>query len=381
MTGRSRFGLFVGRYFGIKFYLDYSWFLIAAVVTYELSADLFPASLPGHSQPLYFTMGVLGALAFFLSILLHELGHSLVSQRCGIPVPRITLLFIGGIAEISREPDTARAELKIAIAGPAVSILLALLYAGGALVSYLAHWNAASIVFQWLAFVNVSLVVFNAIPGYPLDGGRVLRAIIWARTGKLRKATFITTRIGVAFSWLLISLGIVFLFQGWWNFFVFLLIGIFLKSAAETGYTNTLYHEVLGGVRVGDIMTRNPVCIPVHTPLNIVVDDFFLTKNHVAYPVVGPEGDFRGLLRLEYLKELPREKWPYTTAGDLAATHETSGAVIDAGQTAEQGMRRLLAAGQGRLAVLDSGRVAGIITRDDILHFIAIHTELGKDEG
>jgi Zn-dependent protease len=381
MIGRSRFGLFVGRYFGIKFYLDYSWFLIAAVVTYELAADLFPASLPGHSRALYLSMGVVAALIFFLSILLHELGHSLVSQRCGIPVPRITLLFIGGIAEISREPDTARAELKIAAGGPAVSIFLALLYAAGALVSWLLHWSAASIVLQWLVLVNLSLVLFNAIPGYPLDGGRILRAIIWARTGNLRKATFITTRIGVGFSWLLIGLGIVFLFQGWWNFFVFLLIGIFLKSAAETGYTNTLYHELLNGVRVGDIMTRGPACIPAHTPLNIVVDDFFLSHNHVAYPVIGPEGDFRGLLRLEYLKEMPREKWPYTTAGDLAAIHETSGAAIDATQPAEQAMRRLLAANQGRLAVLDSGKVIGIITRHDILHFIAIHTELTGTEG
>jgi Zn-dependent protease len=375
MTGRSRFGLYLGRLFGIKFYLDYSWFIIAAFVTYELSAA-FRASLPGHSPALYFAMAVVAALTFFLSILLHELGHSLVSQRCGIPVPRITLLFIGGIAEISREPDTARAELKIAAGGPAVSIILALLYAAGAVVSNLLHWTAVSIILQWLAFVNVSLVVFNAIPGYPLDGGRILRAIIWARTGNLRKATFITTRIGVAFSWVLIGLGVIFLFQGWWNAFVFFLIGIFLKGAAETGYANTLYHEVLGGVRVGEIMTRNPACIPAHTPLNIVVDDFFLAKNHVAFPVIGGDGEFRGLLRMEYLKELPREKWPYTTAGDLANTHETSGTSIDAAQPAEYAMRRLLAAGQGRLAVLESGKVTGIITRHDILHFIAIHTEL-----
>jgi len=345
-------------------------------VTYELASEVFPDSLHGHTQAFYFTMGVAAALIFFLSILLHELGHSLVSQRCGIPVPRITLLFIGGIAEISREPDTARAELKIAIGGPAVSIVLALLYAAGAYVSYVRNWSAVSIVLQWLTLVNLSLVVFNAIPGYPLDGGRILRAIIWARTGNLRKATYITTRIGVGFSWVLIGLGMIFLFEGQWNAFVFFLIGIFLKGAAESGYTNTLYHQVLGGVRVGDIMTRNPACIPAHTPLNMVVDDYFLAKNHVAYPVIGDDGDFRGLLRLEYVKELPREKWPYTTAGDLAATHDTMGAIIDAAQSAEYAMRRLLASGQGRLAVLDAGKIAGIITRHDVLHFIAIHSEL-----
>jgi len=376
MTGPSRFGLFLGRFFGIKFYLDYSWFLIAAVVTYELAADMFPHSLPGHSRALYLAMGVVAALAFFLSILLHELGHSLVSQRCGIPVPRITLLFIGGIAEISREPDNARAELKIAAGGPAVSILLGILYAAGALVTYYLRWNALSIVFRWLALVNIVLVVFNLIPGYPLDGGRILRAIIWARTGNLRKATFITTRIGIGFSWVLIAVGVIVLFQGWWDAFVFFLIGIFLKGAAESGYTSTLYHELLTGVRVREIMTSHPACIPAHTPLNIVVDDFFLTRNHVAYPVIGDDGEFRGLLRLEYLKELPREKWPYTTAGDLASTHETAGASIDATEPAETAMRRLLAVGEGRLAVLDAGKVTGIITRHDVLRFITIHTEL-----
>jgi Zn-dependent protease len=387
MTGRSRGSLFLarfsgssfflGRFFDIRFHLDYSWFPIAALVTYVLAADIFPASLPGHSHLVYMAMGVVAALVFFFSILLHELGHSLVSQRCGIPVPRITLLFIGGIAEISREPDTARAELKIAAGGPAVSIALALLYGAGAFGSYLLDWSVVSIMLQWLALVNISLVVFNAIPGYPLDGGRILRAIIWARTGNLRKATFITTRIGVGFSWVLIGLGVYFLFQGWLNAVVFVVIGIFLKGAAESGYTHTLYHEVLAGVRVGEIMNREPVCIPAHTPLNMVVDDFFLSHNHVAYPVIGDAGDFRGLLRLESLKELPREKWPYITAGDLAASHETAGASIDAAQPAEQAMRRLLAAGQGRLAVLEAGKVTGVITRHDILHFITIHTELG----
>jgi len=376
MTGRSRYGLFIGRLFGIRFYLDYSWFLIAAIVIYELSAVLFPAYLPGCSKTLYFIMGFSGAIVFFLSILLHELGHSLVSQRCGIPVPRITLMFIGGIAEISREPDNPRAELKIALGGPVVSIVLALLYAAAALVCNHLHWDAPCVVLQWLAMVNVILVVFNAIPGYPLDGGRILRSIIWARTGNLRKATYVTTRVGVAFSWVLIGLGVYLLFRGAWDAFMFFLIGIFLKGAAESGYTHTLYHEILGGVRVRDIMTRDPVCIPDHTPLNIAVDDFFLAKNHVAYPVIGSGGDFRGLLRLEQLKEVPREKWPYTTAGDLAISNQITGASIDAAEPGERAMRRLLAAGQDHLAVLDGGKVAGIVTRDDVLHFIAIHTEL-----
>ena len=299
LTGR----LFIGRYFGIAFYLHASWFAIVAFVTCGLALEVFPDQLPGHSRALYFALGGIATLLFFFSILLHELGHSLVSQRCGIPVPRITLLFIGGLAEIAREPDDARSELKIALGGPAVSILLS---AGFALLRYATSalgWEAVAHVFGWLAVTNVGLVIFNMFPGYPLDGGRVLRALIWAKTGRLRFATHISSRIGVAFSWVLIFLGA-------WLVFVkynlgglsFLLIGFFLKSAAESGYANAVQREVLAGVRVRDLMTANPATIPDTLPLNLAVEDYFLSGHHVAYPVCASDGEFRGLLRLDFLK-------------------------------------------------------------------------------
>jgi CBS domain-containing protein len=232
-------------------------------------------------------------------------------------------------------------------------------------------------VLRWLSVVNVILVLFNIIPGYPMDGGRILRALIWQRTGSILKATFITTRIGVAFSWVLVGIGMMRLFAGDWSAFLLFVVGLFLKSAAESGYTNTLYHEVLAGVRIRDMMTRNPVCIPASKPLSLVVDEFFFANHHVAYPVIGDDGEYRGMLRLEYLKELPREKWPWTTAGDLAAEHDPDGACIDGAHPAEHGVRRLLGPGHGRLAVVGDGKkVEGIITRHDVLAFITIHTEL-----
>ena len=373
---RSRFGVYLGRWFGIRFYLDYSWFFVAAIVIYTLAVKFFPEVLPGQTRGVYITMGAFAAALFFFSILLHELGHSLVSQRCGIPVPRITLLFIGGIAEISREPDTARAELKIALGGPAVSAVLAVFYGVLAFVLQRAHLSALAFVFNWLATVNVSLIVFNAIPGYPLDGGRVLRALLWARSGNLRRATYITTRIGVGFSWVLMAAGVALLFGAYWNGFVFLLIGMFLKSAAESGYMHTVYHEVLAGVRVKDIMSRDPVTIPATMPVNLAVDEFFLTNHHVAFPVCDEDCEFRGLLRLEYLKELPREKWPYTSAADLAAESGSLALSVAADESAARAMRRLLVAGQGRLAVLEKNKVLGMVTRHDILQFIKVHTEL-----
>jgi len=370
--------LFIGRYFGIAFYVDVSWFLIAALVTYLLATAVFPNALSGHSRSFYFVLGGGAMLLFFFSILLHELGHSLVSQRCGIPVPRITLLLIGGLAEISREPDDARSELKIALGGPAVSIILSAVYA-------LLSWGVAALgmkvlacVFGWLAEMNIVLVVFNMFPGYPLDGGRVLRALIWAKTGRLRHATYIASRIGVVFSWLLIFGGVWMLLSSSYklNGLSFLLIGFFLKSAAESGYANAVQRTVLAGVRVRDLMTANPAAIPDTLPINLAVEDYFLSGHHVAYPVCASDGEFRGLLRLDFLKEIPKEKWPYVSAGDVVAEKSADSLRIGVNESATRAMKMLLAPELSRLAVIENSRLVGIVTRHDILHFIEIHTEL-----
>ncbi len=373
---RRRAGLFIGRWFGIAFYLDASWFLIAGIVTYSFSTGFFPERLGRPPDAATFALGLATALLFFLSILLHELGHSLVSQRCGIPVPRITLLFIGGLAEISREPDDAKTELKIALGGPVVSVVLSVL---AQLLSWgftALGWQAAALVCGLLAITNLTLVVFNMIPGYPLDGGRVLRALLWARSGRLRWATFISSRIGIGFSWVLIFTGAWMLLRQNWSGLSFLLIGFFLKSAAEAGYANAVQREVLAGVRVRDLMTANPAVIPDTLPLNLAVEDFFLTGHYVAYPVCAADGDFRGLLRLDFLKEIPREKWPYVSVGDVVAEKSSDALRIGVNESAARAMRLLLAPELSRLAVIEDGKLVGIVTRHDILHFIEIHTEL-----
>jgi Zn-dependent protease/CBS domain-containing protein len=371
-----RSGFFIGRYFGIEFYLDASWFLIAAILTYSLAAQLLPADLPGLTRTGYFALASVTALLFFLSILLHELGHSLVSQRCGIPVPRITLLFIGGLAEISREPDDAKSELKIALGGPVVSVLLAGFYGSLAWLFASIEAKAAFLICVWLAKTNVILVVFNMIPGYPLDGGRVLRALIWAKTGRLRHATYITSRIGIGFSWVLVAAGVALCWAGVWNGIVFLLIAFFLKSAADSGYYNALQREMLADVRVRDLMTANPIAIPEHLPINLAVDDFFMAGHHIAYPVCAADGEFRGLLRLDFLKEVPREKWPYITAGDVVAERKADDLCIGVEQSATRAMKKLLAPDLNRLAVVEDGKLVGMVTRHDLLQFIKIHAEL-----
>ena len=371
-----RRGVFIGKYFGIEFYLDYSWFFIAALVIYTLSSEIFPHYLGGLHPDAYVLMGACAALLFFLSILFHELGHSLVSQRCGIPVPRITLLFIGGLAEISREPDDARSELKIALGGPAVTVVLIVLYAAISWVFGRAGWLPGQLVFRWLSETNIGLILFNLVPGFPLDGGRVLRALLWARTGKLRWATFVASRIGIGFAWCLVILGVCMVLGKQWTGCIFFVIALFLKGAAESGYTHALQRELLAGVKARDIMTPQPVWIPDTLPLSLAIDEFFLSNHHIAFPVCTQEGEFRGLLRLEFLKDVPREKWPYTTAGDVVAERQADKLSVDADATAARAMRLLLGPGSGRLAVTDAGRIVGIVTRHDILHFIKIHTEL-----
>jgi len=373
---RPRPGLYLGKLFGIRLYLDYSWFVIAAVITFELAAKFFPDSLPGRSTPVYILLGVATALFFFLSILLHELGHSVVSQRCGIRVPRITLLFIGGLAEISREPDDPRSELKIAVAGPAVSACLVLLYSLIAWICGHLGFRGGKTMFEWLAYINAALLFFNAIPGYPLDGGRVLRAILWAKSGNLRRATYTASRIGIGFSWCLMGLGVLALTQGRWDAFVYLLIGIFLRSAAESGYLQAVNQAVFSGIRVRDIMSPNPASIPATLPVNLAVDDFFLARHHVAFPVCDDSGEFRGLLRLEFLRSVPREKWPYTSAGGLVASNGSEKLFISADEQAGKAMRRLLTPGESRLAVVEKNKLVGMVTRHDILQFIKIHTAL-----
>jgi CBS domain-containing protein len=261
-----------------------------------------------------------------------------------------------------------------------VSIVLSVLFQ---LLSWLfdsVGWPGPQLVCGWLAQTNLALVIFNMIPGYPLDGGRVLRALIWARTGRLRRATYISSRIGIGFSWLLILLGVSLILAPSHNYvvngFIFLLIGFFLKSAADSGYLNAVQREMLAGVSVRDLMTADPASIPDTLPLNLAVDDFFMAGHHVAYPVCAADGEFRGLLRLDFLKEVPREKWPYITAGDVVAERSAETLRIGVNESASRAMRLLLAPDLSRLAVVENDKLVGIVTRHDLLQFIKIHAEL-----
>ena len=371
-------GIYIGTFLDIRFYLDFSWFFIAAMVTWVLASGYFPSAAPGLSTLQYFAVGFVTALLFFLSILLHELGHSVVSQRCGIPVPRITLLFIGGVAEISREPEDAKSELQIALGGPVVSLILGILFLGASQLFRAAELNLPTAITWWLGVVNFTLLIFNAFPGYPLDGGRVLRALIWWKTGNVRKATFWASRLGVGFSWFLVGLGLFMLFNGnIFNALLLIFIGLFLKSAAETGYNHAVYKDVLDKITIADVMTADPIVIPGDLRLNLAVDDYFLRHHHVGFPVSDSDGAFLGVARLEHLRNVDREKWPYTHVRELVSSEETQDRFVAPETPASEVLREMMTPGYGRLAVVDPDKnILGFITRHDLMQYIRVRDEL-----
>lgn len=372
-------GVFVGRFLKIAFYLDYTWFPLAAFLAYTLGAQYFPEQVKHLSQTAYLIMGVTAAMLFFISVLLHELGHSVVSQRLGIPVPRITLTFIGGIAEIAREPDEAIVELKIALGGPVVSLVLGFLFLGIAHLAETMGIRTAFVVAQWLAITNFVLLVFNMLPGYPFDGGRVLRALIWAKTGRLRHATWIASRFGIALSWLLFLWGLfVVLIAQQWNGLIMLFISTFLRNAAEQGYEHALHREVLADVTVGDIMTPSPIRVLGSNSVNQVVEDYFRKVHHRAYPVCDPDGLFLGVLHLQQIRKVPKEKWPYVTAADLVAENGGGEHVkVRKDEPAISALRTLARAEHGRLAVIEGDQLVGMVTRHDLVRFIEVRDQLG----
>ncbi len=240
-----RSSLQIGSCRGIALHLHLSWFPLAAVVSYTLASQFLPELLPDRSPLTYAATGLVSSLLFFLSILLHELGHSIVSQRCGVPVTRITLYCIGGVAEIAREPDDPTSEIKIALGGPAVTVLITLLSLCLGLFLENRENDLPAVISYWLAAANFSLLIFNLIPAYPLDGGRVLRALLWKRTGRLARSTWISSRAALVLSAGLVLWGAYGLFaKHQWSALSFILIGWFLQRAARRGYQHSLEKEL-----------------------------------------------------------------------------------------------------------------------------------------
>ena len=317
------------RLFGISINVDPSWLLIFFLVAWTVGG-LFAKVAPDLTPESAWGLGLFTALAFFACIVLHELGHSLVARRTGIPVENITLFLFGGVAEIGGEPPSPGKEFGMAIAGPVVSAVLAAVFWALSVAGAQQGWPVVlRLVCEYLAYINVAVLLFNMVPAFPLDGGRVLRAALWAGTGSLRKATRWASRGGQAFAWLLIVWGLFQTFSGYGAGFGGLwlvLIGFFLNTAARQSYRQVVVRQALEGVPVSRLMKADAVTVPPTLSLAEWVEQYVYRQQQRAYPVVW-DGVLKGVITTADLSAYPRDEWDLRTVGE--AMHRDVRAVED----------------------------------------------------
>jgi Zn-dependent protease/CBS domain-containing protein len=365
---------------GFKVSLDPSWFILAVLITWSLATSYFPFSYENLSKQTYWLMGVAGALGLFVSIVLHEFAHSWVARRDGLPMKGITLFIFGGVAEMTEEPPSPEVEFRVAIAGPIASLVIsAACFAMSLAGRQLPLPVPVTAVLAYLALMNLVLVAFNAVPAFPLDGGRVLRSFLWRWKEDLRWATRVTSRIGGAFGLLLIGLGVVSVLNGnfiggmWW-----FLIGIFLKGAAQSSYHRLLLRQVLEGEPVRLLMSAQPVSVDRSLSVRELVEDYVYRYHHKLFPVVD-QGRLVGCITTRQIKQLPREEWERQSVGAIAEPC-TDDNTVAPDEDAMKALARMGGSANSRLMVVEDGRLLGILALKDLLQFFRLKLELDDFE-
>jgi len=361
---------------GFEVRVDLSWIVLAVLVTWSLARGVFPDYFENLPERTYWFMGAVGALGLFLSIIFHELSHSLIARKFGISMKGITLFIFGGVAEMTEEAPDAKAEFWMAIVGPASSLLLGAMFFAIWRYGESAGWPVPAVgVLFYLAWINVALAVFNLIPAFPLDGGRLLRAVLWGFRKNLQWATRITSRLGSGFGILLIALGLYSIIQGqfiggiWW-----FLIGMFVRSAAQKSYQQLLTRKALEGEMVSRFMVTNPITVPPTTSLQQLVDHYIYRHHFKMYPIV-EDGRLTGCVTLRQLKEVPHDQWNRVTVREVA--RPCSPAMnIPPDTDALQALSIMNRTGSSRLMVVEGDRLVGIIALKDLLQFLSLKLSL-----
>lgn len=377
------------RLLGIPISVDASWLIILALLTWSLGS-VFPVLqqqfFPGVPLDLapyeYWLMGLVAALAFFGCILLHELGHAVVARSQGMPIRGITLFLFGGVAEMEEEPDSAGVEFLMAIAGPIVSAILVMVLGFLAWLGYHQGWpHPAVIIIGYLAFINALVLAFNLVPAFPLDGGRVLRSILWGATGNLRWATRWAALLGQAFAWLLIAWGVLEFFLGNWPGGILTgLIGLFLIGAARGGYQQVLVRQALQGEPVRRFMNPDPIAVPPALDLDQWVEKFVYRYHRKTFPVVN-DGHLEGFIDTGVLGHFPRQEWKQHTVGEVMR-HDFEAITVGPDEDALQALSKMRHTGSSRLLVVAGERLVGIISLKDLLSFLHLKIELeGAERG
>ena len=364
----------IGSIAGIPINLDYSWFLIFFLLTWSLGASYFPNQFPGWEPWEYWLIGATATILLFVSVLLHELGHAKAAKYYHIPVKEITLFIFGGVAQIQEEPRSAWSEFWIAIAGPIVSLGLGALFYGLALT--LGGISQLNAIFDYLGYVNIALFAFNLIPGFPLDGGRVLRAILWGASKDIHRATTTAANVGRFIAYGFIAIGLLMMmgrnfFDGMWLAF----IGWFLESAAVAQVQQQKLRDILSRYWVKQAMNTHFTLLPAHTTLDVLINQHLLGSGKRAY-VVQRQGAPVGILTIHQLQQAPKSAWTTTTAEDIMIPLDKARTISPDADlwTALSAMDR---EGVNQLLVVDQGKVIGMISREDLVSFLQTLHALG----
>jgi len=375
--GPRRSGLSLFRIAGTEIRIDYSWLFIFALILVSLSAGYFPRVDPDAPASSHWLAGLAGTLMFFASILIHELAHALVARAKGIQVPAITLFLFGGVSHLEDEARTPRSEFEIAVVGPLTSFALAALCWGG--LSLLPDDTPRLLVgvVDYVAFMNAALGAFNLLPGFPLDGGRVLRAAVWWRTGSLRRGTRFAADVGKGLALGLMILGGLQIFfgaglvGGLW----LVLIGLFLRGMAETGYQNLVMQQALEDVTVEDVAIAGVQVVSPELSIQQFIDDALLAYGYRAFPVVDAERRVRGLISIADLKNLPAAEREVATVEQCMLP--LSAAIrVEPDLPLDQALRKLAFAPGGRLLVMRGERLVGMLTKSRLTRSIEIRRAL-----
>lgn len=368
-------GIPIGKAFGISLRLHYTWFIIFVLVTWTLAVNYFPYSYPHWNLTTSILAGVITSLLFFGSVLAHELMHSIVAQKAGIPVHSITLFIFGGVSQMSMEPKRPQDEFRIAFAGPLTSLVL------GGIFLAIWYWLTDAVEFIraivfWLGWINIFLAGFNLIPGFPLDGGRVLRSLLWWRSEDLRKSTRIATNIGRGIGYLIIFGGIALIFTGnWLDGLWLILIGWFLENAAAGSYRQLTLQNMLQGHTAMEVMTRDCPVISPGLSIEQLVHEQILTSARRCFPVVQHD-KVLGLITMHEIKAIPSDQWASKTVTEVMTPYIKLKSVKP-DEDLTNVLRILTEENINQVLVIKDGTILGMIARDNLLTFINVRSELG----
>ncbi|MFP4317148.1 MAG: site-2 protease family protein [Desulfovibrionales bacterium] len=361
---------------GFKIRINISWIIIAVLITWSLSTGFFPYYYEGLSTTQYWIMGVIGAIGLFASILFHELWHSIIARHYGLPISGITLFLFGGVSEMVEEPKTPKIEFLMAVAGPLSSLVLGFaLYGIAQGAETIGISPLVTGIIGYLAIINWIFAVFNMLPAFPLDGGRVLRSALWHYKGDLRWATNIASKAGSFFGILLMIFGLVNLFTGnpiggMWYF----IIGLFLKSAAQMSYQQVMIKQNLKGETVSSLMRTDPITVSPDISVKELVEKYIYRHHFKMYPVV-ENGNLLGCVHMSRIKEIDREEWESRNVRELAMNCSEENTVSPE-EDVTDAMTRMNRTGNSRLMVVENGKLKGILAQKDIMGYLSTRMEM-----